>query len=286
MSARSGAGYLSPAENSSINAQLKRSQTLSKVWFITGCSRGFGKTWASSALARGDRVIATARDPSTLEDLVVMYGKQILPLKLDVCNRNDIHAVVSKGVEVFGQIDVVVNNAGYGLFCSVEDAPEAEVRNIFETNFLGQLWVIQEVLPVLRKQGHGHIVQISSIAGLLALPGIGIYNSTKWALEGLIETLANEVRDFGIKVTLVEPGPHLTDWIGKSAVHPPRSPFYPSQETLREKVWPAMVPAAPESTIDAMLGIVDSEDPPLRFLLGNDLKPMIQKDMMQRLECI
>lgn len=176
-----------------------------KIWLITGAARGFGRVWTEAALKRGDSVIATAREPEKLAELAAGYGEYLLPVKVNVCDRASVAAAVETGFRAFGRIDVVVNNAGYGLFCPLEDVPEKDARQIVETNLLGSLWVIQSVLPYLRRQGYGHIVQISSIAGLLALPGMAMYNATKWAVEGMVETLAQEVKEFGINVTLVEP---------------------------------------------------------------------------------
>ena len=193
--------------------------TTSKVWFITGASRGFGREWAIAALERGDRVAATARTVSTLHDLVERFGDAILPLELDVTDRAADFAAVARAHEHFGQLDVVVNNAGYGQFGLVEELSEAEARGQLETNFFGALWVTQAALPYLRAQGSGHIIQVSSIGGISAFPNVGIYNASKWALEGLSQALAQEVAGFGITVTVVEPAGYSTDWGGSSAAH-------------------------------------------------------------------
>lgn len=256
---------------------------MDKTWLITGCSRGFGRTWALAALDRGDRVIATARDPGTLARLDADYGGRVLVAALDVRDRDQVRRAVHDGVKAFGQIDVVVNNAGYGLFCPVEDIPEREATAILETNLLGSLRVIQEALPVLRDQGGGHIVQISSIAGLISLPGMGMYNATKWAVEGLVEALATEVAEFGVRVTIVEPGPHLTDWIGPSAVRPARGPAYPAHEEYMRRHWPRVVPADPGGTVRPLLDLVDSDDPPLRLPLGDGVAELISEAHRRRL---
>ena len=188
-----------------------------KTWFITGTSRGFGREWTEAALDRGDRVAATARDISTLDDLVEKYGEAILPLQLDVTDREADFAAVEAAHRTFGQLDVVVNNAGYGHFGFVEELTEDEIRAQMETNLFGALWVTQAALPILRSQGSGHIIQVSSIGGISAFPGIGAYHASKWALEGLSQALAAEVAGFGVKVTLVEPGGFATDWAGPSA---------------------------------------------------------------------
>ncbi|HFL4098004.1 TPA: SDR family NAD(P)-dependent oxidoreductase [Escherichia coli] len=254
-----------------------------KIWLITGAARGFGRIWTEAALKRGDAVIATAREPEKLAELAARYGECLLPVKVDVCDRAAVAAAVETGFQAFGRIDVVVNNAGYGLFCPLEDVPEKEARQIVETNLLGSLWVIQSVLPYLRRQGHGHIVQISSIAGLLALPGMAMYNATKWAVEGMVETLAHEVKEFGINVTLVEPGPHLTDWVGSSAVRPEHGQAYPSHEQMMQQSWPRLPLATPDAAEAPMMALVDSDTPPLRLLLGESLNALIMQEGQQRL---
>ena len=189
----------------------------SKTWFITGTSRGFGREWASAALRRGDRVAGTARDPGTLDDLVQEHGDALLPIALDVTDRDAAFDSVRRAHEHFGRLDIVVNNAGYGQFGMVEEISEQEARDQIETNLFGALWVTQAALPFLREQGSGHILQVSSIGGISAFPGIGMYHASKWALEGLSQALAQEVKGFGIHVTLIEPGGFSTDWGGSSA---------------------------------------------------------------------
>src|SRR3954463_12464562 len=190
---------------------------MARTWFITGTSRGFGREWATAALERGDRVAATARNVSSLDDLVEKYGDAILPIELDVTDREADFAAVTLAHETFGQLDVVVNNAGYGHFGFIEEITEQEARAQLETNLFGALWVTQAALPYLRAQNSGHIIQVSSIGGISAFPNIGIYNASKWALEGFSQALAQEVADFGIKVTLIEPTGYSTDWGGPSA---------------------------------------------------------------------
>src|SRR6201989_2653720 len=190
-----------------------------KTWFITGTSRGFGREWAKAALERGDRVAATARDPSTLDDLAAEHGDALLALALDVTDRDADFAAVRRAHEHFGRLDIVVNNAGYGQFGMVEELSEADARDQIETNLFGALWVTQAALPFLRAQGSGHIIQVSSIGGISACSNVGIYNASKWGLEGFSQALAQEVADFGIHVTLIEPGGFSTDWGGSSARH-------------------------------------------------------------------
>lgn len=239
-----------------------------KTWFITGASRGFGQVWARAALARGDRVAATARDPRSLHNLTREYGDSVLPLALDVTDRPAVFGAVEQTVKAFGRLDVVVNNAGYGLFGMVEEATEEQARAQLETNFFGALWVTQAALPVLRAQGGGHLLQVSSIGGIVAFPSLGLYNASKWALEGLSEALAAELAPLGPKVTIVEPGPYGTDWSGASAVHTePIAAYEPVREARRAGAT-ARTPADPESTAATILRLVDSEQPPLRLFVG------------------
>ena len=187
---------------------------MSKSWFITGTSRGFGREWAIAALERGDRVAATARDVASLDDLAQQYGDALLPIALDVTDREADVAAVAQAHDHFGALDIVVNNAGYGHFGMIEELTEEEVRAQIETNLFGALWVTQAALPYLREQGSGHIIQVSSIGGISAFPLVGAYHASKWGLEGLSQALAQEVKDFGIHVTLIEPGGFSTDWGG------------------------------------------------------------------------
>src|SRR4051812_17931620 len=188
-----------------------------KTWFITGTSRGFGREWAAAALERGDRVAGTARDPSTLDDLAAAHGDALLALPLDVTDRDAVFAAVKQAHEHFGSLDIVVNNAGYGQFGMVEELSEQEARDQIETNLFGALWITQAALPLLREQGSGHFLQVSSIGGISAFPGVGMYHASKWALEGFTQALAQEVGGFGIHVTLIEPGGFSTDWGGSSS---------------------------------------------------------------------
>lgn len=239
-----------------------------KTWFITGASRGFGRVWAQAALERGDRVAATARDPRKLDDLVQAHGDRILPLALDVTDRPAVFAAVSRAAETFGRLDVVVNNAGYGLFGMVEETTEQQARGQMETNFFGALWVTQAVLPVLRAQGAGHILQVSSIGGIGAFPTLSLYNASKWALEGLSEALSAELTPLGPKVTIVEPGPYGTDWSGDSAAHTqPIEAYEPVREARRAGA-SARTPADPAVTAKVILQLVDADQPPLRLFLG------------------
>jgi NAD(P)-dependent dehydrogenase (short-subunit alcohol dehydrogenase family) len=181
---------------------------MAKVWFITWASRGFGRQWLEAALERGNTVAAAVRNPESLNDAVERYGDALLPIRLDVINRIGVFAAVEQVERRFGRIDVAVNNAGYGHFGVVEGLTEVEIRAQLETNFFGALWVTQAVLPPMRAAGSGHIVQVSTYGGVTTFPVVGAYAAAKWALEGLSQTLAQEVEGFGINVTLIEPGPY------------------------------------------------------------------------------
>src|ERR1700761_4133081 len=190
---------------------------MAKTWFITGTSRGFGREWAAAALERGDRVVGTARETSTTDDLAANYPDTFRVLPLDVTDRSAAFAAVKEAHDHFGELDIVVNNAGYGHFGTIEELTEEEARAQIETNLFGALWVTQATLPYLRERGSGHILQVSSIGGVSAFPTIGIYHASKWGLEGFSQALAQEVAGFGIHVTLIEPGGFSTDWAGPSA---------------------------------------------------------------------
>ena len=241
-----------------------------KTWFITGTSRGFGREWAIAALERGDKVAATARDTASIEDLVAKYGAAILPIRLDVTDREAGFASVKQAHEHFGRLDVIVNNAGYGQFGMVEEISEQEIRAQLETNLLGPLWVTQAALPYLREQGSGHILQVSSIGGISAFMNTGAYHASKWALEGLSQSLAQEVAGFGIRVTLIEPSGYATDWAGSSARHAAPLPAYDAvrEESVRARARRFTAPGDPAATRGAVLRLVDAENPPLRLFLG------------------
>ncbi|WIB67914.1 SDR family oxidoreductase [Curtobacterium sp. MCBD17_035] len=258
---------------------------MGKVWFITGTSRGLGREFALAALGRGDRVAATARDAATLDDVVAAYGDAVLPLTLDVTDRAQVDDAVRRAHERFGRLDVVVNNAGYGHFGFVEELTDAELQDQLDTNLFGVLHVTQAVLPILRAQGSGHIVQISTIGGIAAFPMIGAYHASKWALEGLTEALAQEVRGFGVDVTLVEPGGFSTDWAGSSARHSAPLPAY---DGLREQVLAGRTAASagrgdPTATGAALLRIVDADDKPLRVLFGEQPTHLVKTLYADRL---
>ncbi|MCH5676988.1 SDR family NAD(P)-dependent oxidoreductase [Streptomyces gilvus] len=257
---------------------------MSKTWFITGASRGFGRIWAEAALARGDSVAATARRPESLRSLVDTYGERVLPLRLDVTDREAAAGAVQRAADAFGRLDVVVNNAGYGLFGMVEETTEEQARAQLDTNLLGPLWVTQAALPFLRAQGRGHLVQVSSLGGLAAFPTLGLYNASKWALEGMSEALAQEVGPLGIRVTIVEPGPYGTDWSGTSAVHTHPLPAYGPVREARRAGAAARAPQDPRATAGVILELVDTDEPPLRLFLGTYPYPVVEAAYRQRLE--
>ena len=258
---------------------------MSKVWFITGTSRGFGREWAIAALDRGDRVAATARSTDSLSDLVERYGDAVLPLQLDVTDKQAVGEAVKAAQERFGRIDVAVNNAGYGQFGMVEEVSEQELRDQLETNLFGAVWVTQAVLPGMREQGSGHIIQVSSIGGISAFPLVGAYHASKWALEGISQSLAQEVAGFGIHVTLVEPGGFSTDWGGSSAKHSEDIPAYADFKKKAQEQRSSRTSAQgdPEATRGPILEIVDADEPPLRVFFGSSPLSIAEKDYEGRL---
>ena len=255
-----------------------------KVWFITGTSRGFGRVWAEAALERGDRVAATARDAQTLAPLIGRFGERVMPLALDVTDRAAVFAAVAAAHGRFGRLDVAVNNAGYGLFGAIEEVSEADARAQIDTNLFGALWVTQAVLPIMRAQGSGHILQVSSIGGVNAFPTVGLYHASKWALEGFSQALSTEVAGFGIKVTLIEPGGYATDWSGPSAVRSAELPAYATARANIASLRGSFKPGDPQATAAAILKVVDAAQPPLRIFFGTTGLPMTRAEYARRLQ--
>jgi NAD(P)-dependent dehydrogenase (short-subunit alcohol dehydrogenase family) len=251
---------------------------MSKTIFITGTSRGFGKLWAEALLQRGDKVIATARDLSSLDDLAAKYGGNILPLKLDVNDRAASFKAVTKAKEHFGSIDVLINNAGYGLFGAIEEMTEKDARDQMETNFFGLLWLSQAVLPIMRDQGYGHIIQLSSVLGLISRPVLGLYAASKFAVEGLSESLAAEVKGFGVKVSIIEPSGFDTEWGSSSAAQTTAIPAYNDVKTSHRAGIPEDFQGFATGTIPALFKLIDSENPPLRLLLGKYAYMLVKKE--------
>lgn len=255
---------------------------MSKTWFITGASRGFGRAWTVAALERGDRVAATARNTSTLDDLVDRYGDAVLPIGLDVDDRAAGTAAVQAAHRHFGRLDVVVNNAGFGHFGTIEETTEDEARAQMETNFFGALWITQAAIPLLREQGAGHLVQVSSIGGVTAFPGLGLYNASKWALEAFTEALAGEVAGFGIKTTLIEPSGFDTDWAGASAHRSEPNPLYqPVRDAMAS--WGTSPRPTAEDSVEALFAAVDAPEPPLRLILASQGYDLVMAAHEQRM---
>lgn len=240
-----------------------------RTWFITGAGRGLGRLVAEHALKAGDNVVGTARRPEVLDDLVEASEGRLVVLPLDVTDRAAVFAAVEKAAVAFERLDVVVNNAGFGLMGAVEEVGEDDARAIMETNFFGALWVSQAVLPRLRKQGAGRILQMSSVSGLMGVPTMGLYNASKFALEGLSDALAQEAEGFGVHVTLVEPRIYATDFLGASLKMSPMNPAYdPVRAALMAK-YADGVPGDPVKVAEAVLELVASDAPPRRLLLGD-----------------
>ena len=245
---------------------------MNKVWLVTGSSRGLGREIAKAVLASGDRLVATARDPRQLEDIVREYPERAMALALDVTRADDASGAARAAVERFGRIDVLVNNAGYANTSAIEDVDEGDFRAQFETNFFGVFHMTRAVLPAMRTQKSGHVIQISSIGGRLGTAGLGAYQSAKWAVEGFTEVLAREVAPLGIKATLVEPGGFRTDWAGSSMrVDAPSEPYRATVGAIAGHVREqAASRGDPAKGALAILRIAAIPDPPLRVLLGSD----------------
>jgi NAD(P)-dependent dehydrogenase (short-subunit alcohol dehydrogenase family) len=262
---------------------------MSKVWFITGSSRGLGREFVEAALSRGDKVAATARSTASLDDLVVKYGDAVLPLAMDVTDKAGVFESVNRAKEHFGRLDVIVNNAGYAQIGAVEELTEQQLRDQLETNLFGAVWVVQAALPHLREQRSGHFFQLSSVAGLIAMPLGSAYHASKWALEGFNEALAAEVAEFGIKVTIVEPGGYATR--GGKNPDPLNNGFLadpnPAYDALRQRLADALgkQPAGdPAAAAQVLLELADSDNPPLRILFGQGFQPLLQKVYADRLQ--
>jgi NADP-dependent 3-hydroxy acid dehydrogenase YdfG len=256
---------------------------MSKTIFITGASKGFGKIWAEAFLKRGDKVAATARKVSDLNDLVSRYGNNVLPIQLDVNNRAADFAALKQAKDHFGRIDVLINNAGFAVSGAIEETSEKEARDQMETNVFGLLWMTQAVLPIMREQGYGHIINVSSILGLVTLPTYGLYNSSKFAVEGITETLAKEVKQFGIKVSLVEPNGYSTS-VWSNIVHTKAMPEYDKLKADFQAGHSNGSLGNPEATAEAIIKLVDAENPPLRLLLGNLAYSLVRQAYQSRFE--
>ncbi len=258
--------------------------TKAKVWFITGASRGFGRVWTEAALQRGDKVAATARNLASIADLNEKYAGNVLTLPLDVTRPEQVKAAVEQAHSHFGRLDIVLNNAGYSLVGMIEEASAAEIRALYETNIIGPVAVVQAALPLLRKQGYGHILGTSSGLGHVTAPMIGYYCSTKWAFEAIHESLAAEVKAFGIKVTIIEPGAYATEFGSQESLK-----FSAGMDVYREfkeqvfEGLKTMERGDPLATPQALFQVVDAENPPLRFNLGRHNLPWVRAAYSDRL---
>lgn len=251
------------------------------TWLITGCSTGIGREIARVALEAGHQVVVTARKVEAVQDFVTDFGDRALALALDVTDKAAITSAVQQTTEAFGGVDVLVNNAGYGYLSAVEEGEDAEIRALFDTNYFGVVDAIQAVLPGMRAQGSGHIINISSMTGLVANPPNAFYSSTKFALEGLTEALSKEVGAFGIKVSAVEPGGFRTDWASRS-MHESSAPIdaYADDVAVRKdliKQFADHLPGDPRKVADAVLMLTTLDEPPLRLLLGHDVLKAVRE---------
>jgi NADP-dependent 3-hydroxy acid dehydrogenase YdfG len=240
-----------------------------KVWFITGTSRGFGRVWTEAILKRGDKVAATARNLASIADFKEKYGDNVLALELDVTNPQQVKSTINQAYEHFGRLDIVFNNAGYSLVGTIEESSAEDIKAMYETNIFGPLSVIQAALPLLRQQGYGHIIGTSSGLGHVTLPVIGYYCSSKWAFEAIHESLAIEVKQFGINVTIVEPGAYATEFASQDSLK--YAEGMPVYDELKEGFFNqlgVMEKGNPDATPDAIFAIADAENPPLRINLG------------------
>jgi NADP-dependent 3-hydroxy acid dehydrogenase YdfG len=255
-----------------------------KVWFITGASRGFGRVWADAALKRGDKVAATARKLESIAELKEKYGDNVLTLELDVTKPEQVKTAVAQAHAHFGRLDIVLNNAGYSLVGTIEEASADDVKAMYETNIFGALAVIQAALPLLRAQGGGHILGTSSNLGHVTLPVIGYYCSSKWAFEAIHETLAAEVKDFGIKVTIIEPGAYATEFGSQESLK--FAAGLDIYTDFKEQFFGrlrGMQRGDPNATPEALFKVVDAENPPLRINLGSHNLPWVRTAYAERL---
>jgi NAD(P)-dependent dehydrogenase (short-subunit alcohol dehydrogenase family) len=245
---------------------------MSKVWFITGCSTGFGRELAKEVLAGGYKAAVTSRNTDDVKDIVADYPDTAIAVKLDVTKADEITAAIEQITQKFGTIDVLVNNAGIGYFGAIEESEEDEVRRMFEINFFGLANVTKAVLPIMRKQRSGHILNIASIGGLVSFPAVGFYNATKYAVDGFSEALSKETAPLGIKVTVIAPSGFRTDWAGRSANNSKIviDDYKETAETNKNNIrgYSGKQPGDPVCAAKAMVAVVESANPPLRLLLG------------------
>jgi len=260
---------------------------MSKVWLITGSSRGLGRALANAVLEAGDKLVATARDPAQLADLVEAYGPRVVALPLDVTDEAAAEAAVKTAVETFGRLDVLVNNAGYGNVAPIEDTSLADFRAQIETNLFGTVIMTKAAIPVMRGQGAGHIIQFSSVGGRIGPVGRAPYAAAKWGVEGFSEVLSKEVGPLGIKVTVIEPGGFRTDFAGSSTALFEGRPEY--AETVGavadyQRNYNGRQPGDPDKAAAVVLHIASLDAPPLRLLLGSDAAAAVEKADAARME--
>ncbi|MDN9008801.1 SDR family oxidoreductase [Brevibacillus laterosporus] len=248
---------------------MTRKSKKERVWFITGASKGLGYAYTCAALEAGDKVVAVARTIDKLEELKDKYQDRVLPMKLDVTDRNAVFSTVTAAMEHFGRLDIVVNNAGIMVLGMIEELSETEARSLMETNFFGALWVCQAVMPYLRSQGSGHIIQITSIGALISGPMSGMYSASKFALEGMSEALAKEAAHFGVKLTMVEPGGYWTDLYTTMGYSTPLDSYGSLREELAKQYSEGSIDSDPRLAAEALMKLVNSDNPPLRLILGS-----------------
>jgi NAD(P)-dependent dehydrogenase (short-subunit alcohol dehydrogenase family) len=260
---------------------------MSRNWFITGTSSGFGRIMTERLLERGDRVFATLRQPERLNELKARHGDALAVAALDVTDSEAVRAIVGRAFSTFGRIDVVVSNAGYGLFGAAEEVTDAQIRRQLDTNVIGSMQVVRAALPFLRAQGSGRILQLSSMGGQIALPGLSLYHASKWAIEGFFETLVQEIAPFGIEATLVEPGGARTEFgLGSMVVGPAldayrTAPFSQRRKVLAEGTHNPI--GDPDKMVRAMIASVDVSPAPLRLTLGSDAYRLMHAALSDRL---
>jgi NAD(P)-dependent dehydrogenase (short-subunit alcohol dehydrogenase family) len=253
-----------------------------KTLFITGTSSGFGRSLAQRAIERGYNVVATARNPKVIGDLVELAPNRVLAVELDVTDEASVVAAVESGLQRFGQLDVLVNNAGFGMMGAIEEVSDAEARKVFDTNVFGLLAVTRAVLPSMRERRSGHILNISSIGGFVSFAGPAVYCGTKFAVEGISEGMSKELVPLGIRVTIVEPGAFRTDFSGRSLMLAERK--IPDYESVRKFVsWAQQnadkFPGDPNKAADGILIAIEANEPPLRLALGPDTLSAIRKKL-------
>jgi NAD(P)-dependent dehydrogenase (short-subunit alcohol dehydrogenase family) len=260
---------------------------MSRVWLITGSSRGLGRALAEAVLAAGHKLVATARNPAQLADLVERYGDQVRAVALDVTNEQAAARAVALAIEVFGRLDVLVNNAGYGDISPIEDTSLDEFRAQIETNLFGVINVTKAALPLMREQGAGHILQFSSVGGRIGPLGRAPYAAAKWGVEGFSEVLSKEVGPLGVKVTIIEPGGFRTDFAGSSTAMRGGRPEYDATvgKTVRfQRDYNGKQPGDPTKAAAAILHVASLNDPPLRLLLGSDAVRFVEQNDLAKME--